>query len=330
MGRPCGIADYTKELSNYISSVDKDILIGNIKTGTPHPCDTTYPDLLWSMIENSNIMHYQLEYGLFSKDDILKAKSFLDGKIIGCTQHAIDEVQFEYNALIGNIFNFIVVHSQEMADVAVDIGYPEEKIKVIPHGCWDYGLKPKQQESRIKKIGSFGFLFPQKGWIETSIAISRLKDYEWNLYSSKVPGHTNSEKYETRFTEFLHRLDSTNIIWHSEFMPELDIINALRDMDLIIIPYTVFNNQHAISGAARRCIATGVPVMCTDVTYFSDLEDEVYKIPNYYPETIMEGIVYLDKNKEKRENMVIKADKFLKDNSWDNIARKHVDLWKGL
>ena len=329
IGKKCGIADYTLDLSS-ATQPQSTIMLANIMSATPDPRDVNVPDLMWEVIDRSNIMHFQFEYGLFSKEDILKANKFLPDKKLIYTHHAIDDFLFEYNLLLKEVFDYVVVHSDEMANVLVNFGFSRNMVKVIKHGCWKYGVKPKTQNTKIKNIVSFGFCFPQKGWIEMAIAISQLKDYTWNLYSAVVPNHENSKKYANRFAKFLERLDCDRIIWHSDYMKELDVVDRLRDADIIVLPYTVFMNQHAISGAARRCLAAVIPTMCTDITYFADLNEEVYKIHNNAPETIIEGILSLDKDKELREHMVNKTYKFINDNSWENVAKEHIDFWEGL
>jgi len=329
LGKKCGIADYTNTLASSIKS-QSDILQANIMSATPHPCDMSVPDIMWEVIDQSNVFHYQFEYGLYSKEDILKAKKFLYDKKIICTQHAIDETVFDYNGLIAGVFDYIVVHSDEMRNVLIDLGYPVNKVVVIHHGCWDYGLKPKRQEERIKNIASFGFCFPQKGWLETAIAMKQMPQYEWHLYSSRVPNHANSELYYGRLRKFMDKLDAPNIHWHDDFKEELEVIDKIRNADLIVMPYTVFSDQHAISGAARRCLAIKIPMICTDITYFSDLDEEAYKIRDNSPDSIIEAITYLDKNKELREHMIDRMDKFVAKNSWENIAKKHIEFWEGL
>jgi glycosyltransferase involved in cell wall biosynthesis len=70
--------------------------------------------------------------------------------------------------------------------------------------------------------------------------------------------------------------------------------------------------------------------MCTDNTYFADLKEEAYKIPMNEPEMIQEGIVLLDKNPELRERLVLAAESFIEQYSWEAIAKQHIDFWRAL
>jgi glycosyltransferase involved in cell wall biosynthesis len=328
LGKTCGIADYTETLSYHMANQDSNIMQAVLKTATPHPIRPDTPKTVWEYIDRCNIIHYQLEYGLFSIEDIYRARNMLKDKLLICTQHAIDEHLVVYNQAIYHSFDYIIFHSEEMRDVAIRLGYPKEKIVVIPMGSWKVESSPKPQKDVIKNIGSFGFCFPQKGWIETALAIKELGKYNWKLYSSKVEGHQNSERYFNRLNKFISKLDVDNIYWDSTFLDEQALSAALFDVDIILLPYSVFLNQYAISAAGRRCLSVGVPVICTDVTYFADLNDEVFKIKTNSPEDIIEGIEYIATNKDKREDMVKKSQAYIEKNSWDNIAETHINLWK--
>jgi glycosyltransferase involved in cell wall biosynthesis len=329
MGKQCGIADYTQTLSYYIVNKDP-ILQSNLRNATPNPLDRDVPDLVWDTINATNIVHYQIEYGLYAPDDFLKANKMLNNRALIATLHSIDEQQLSYNSILWNVFDKLIVHSEEMKQAAINSGCKADKVVVIPHGCWDYGLTPKPQKDAVETVGSFGFMFPQKGWIETAIALDQLPQYKWRLFSSKVEGHDNSEKYHRRFSTFVQTLENLNMEWIEDFVPENEMIANLNEVDVILIPYTIFLNQHAISGAVRRCLASGVPIICTDTPYFSDLNEEVCKMSDNEPETIKSTLLYIDKNKQYREDLIQKADKFIKTNSWENIADKHIQLWKEL
>jgi glycosyltransferase involved in cell wall biosynthesis len=252
----------------------------------------------------------------------------LNYKYLIATMHAIDEQLYAYNKVIFDTFDKIVISSNEMKDIALELGCHKNKLVVIQMGTPDYDLPLQPIKDKIEKIGSFGFMFPQKGWVETALAISRLKDYQWHLFSSVVEGHKHSEQYGIRFRKFVDKLQSPNIEWHKQYMDDIELVNSLRSMDLIVIPYTTFLNQHSISAAAKICLSVGVPILCTDTPYFADLNDEVYKIPNNNSSNIMEGIKYLDSDKYKREDMVKKSIKFVHTNSVDSAADKYIKLWE--
>lgn len=327
MGKSCSIADDTQDLAQVIAN-KTDLFLGILKDAAPSPRDLSIDDITLNVIDITDIFHYQLKYSLYSIEDLLRANKMLDHKTLVGTWHSIDTEMLQYNRILYSMFDKLVVHSKEMFDVAIEIGCPQNKLTIIPLGNNDYDMTPKKPPAKIKTIGSFGFMFPQKGWIEMALAMKELPQYEWKLFSSEVSDNSISKTYFNRFNNFINKIKLNNIVWNDNYLTRKEVIKELSQCDLIVLPYSDYFNKKAISGAGRDCLATGVPVLVTDTTFFSDLNDEVVKIPTNNKDDIIKGILDIDKDVNKRKELAEKGIDFVKRNSWDNIAQQYIKLWE--
>ena len=104
----------------------------------------------------------------------------------------------------------------------------------------------------------------------------------------------------------------------------------LKTNQVAIFPY-VMNGEHTVygaTGAARLAMAAGTPTITSSVPQFDDVEG-VCPRPSTAEELAQE-IESLFGSKGVREKQVEKQNKWLQDNSWDNITKMHLDLFSGL
>src|SRR4051812_39760772 len=90
-------------------------------------------------------------------------------------------------------------------------------------------------------------------------------------------------------------------------------------MDINILPY-INVESNGISSTIKFLLLTGKPINTTDSIHFSDLSNEVYKIPNTNVITITNAIRQVRTNQNLREQLIITANLYVKKYNWKNIS----------
>ena len=78
----------------------------------------------------------------------------------------------------------------------------------------------------------------------------------------------------------------------------------------------------AVSGAVRVGLASGVPVLTTPTTWFSDLGDVTVQTDD-----LAAGIARLLDDQDLRDELTAAARQHCHDNSWARTAERHRDLY---
>ena len=85
----------------------------------------------------------------------------------------------------------------------------------------------------------------------------------------------------------------------------------------------------ATSGAGRLCLNSHRPMMVTDVPFFSDLDDEVTKLPaDVGPQDLASEIEALLDDAARRGMQRREAEALLDKFSWPRIACRHTRLYR--
>ncbi|MDN4523633.1 glycosyltransferase [Fictibacillus fluitans] len=290
----CGIAEYTKKIVEYTRTKSIESLI--IKSVEDFKL----------INKNIDLVHFQYEYSfypfftLYNKMAEIKRMNIP----IATTLHTWSNLpQLKLlNDTISSLSTKIIVHSEEMRNLCIRGGYPEEKMLVMPMPCKVYPIKDRKeiQEERLISgepiIGFFGFPFPHKG-IETLIqSINQLTYIYPNIKGHFLSHYPNYLNETHPYYEFLNRLKvyfegNNHLIWLKDYLTELEIVQYLHCMDIIVLPYKD-HDQKGISAAVKMALAAKRPIVTTDYLYFSDLSaQEVYKLADEESQTLTKAIV---------------------------------------
>lgn len=330
-GKQCGVADYTRQLIDHIASKQTQFQI--------------YADLnadLPSAIKKDSIdlVHFQYEYSIYDFTALYHIMTGLTQLRIPIitTLHSWSGDLISHNLLIAARSSGIIVHSNEVKNLCVQQGYPPEKVVVMPIGCNSFPLQAKEKTRKLFDmkgypcVGFFGFPFPHKGICNLMDALNQIKVYFPEIkgyFFTHYPDYLNEDHpYYSFFRELQSLFDQNDhFIWSKEFLPEPAIVNLLHCMDVNVLPYAD-HSQKGISAAVRLMLAARRPVITTDYLYFSDLKDEVYKIPDAESGTIAGALCRVLLDGALQERLIANGDLFLRASSWDRIGCSYRELYR--
>ncbi|NPV53567.1 MAG: glycosyltransferase [Firmicutes bacterium] len=330
-GAKCGVAEYSKALVEALAFV-----AGRECQVRVSRCDLRPYDLRPD--QGPGGVHIQHEYGLYTTPAlrflIATARSW--GVPVIITMHDFMAQAQERNELIRSCADVIIVHSSQLAGEFVRLGAAAERVRVIPMGCKEYPLGDRDATRRSLGIGNspaigfFGFVLPSKGIFELAAATKLLRrDYPGLVcfIFGSSPFFAESSASEIG-SEMAARGLGEGIILRPDYKPLEEVVSYLHAMDVNVLPY---RNVGFIgtSSAVRVLMGARRPIITTDVPYFADLQGEVYKIPSADPAYIAGAVQEILTSHDRQEELISRMTTYLKANSWEEVARKHVEVYWG-
>jgi glycosyltransferase involved in cell wall biosynthesis len=288
----CGISEYTAHLQEHLSNIRI--------TGSP-------PDPY-----GSELIHIQHEHSLFDDAQLTEQirrfrKLNLDTIV---TEHAVLDRPAEWEKE-SDILVALTPDGTEMLRKR----WPGKRIEHIPHGCPTWF--PPRKKSVGKVIGTFGFLEHYKGFWKLLEVLRELEGSELLMFS-----YAKSAQIEAEWNLASRGLPVQRI---ADFLPAREIARRLASRADILVFWYDDKPLLSVSGAVRVGLATGVPVLVSSSKWFWDVKEATYQ-----PDNLVEGIRRLIEDRDLRNQLSEAARDFCFENSWENIARRHVELWQSL
>lgn len=330
-GKNCGIAEYSKELIESIESSNKTISV--------FPSNDLPKLITHVKNKNYNVVVFQHEYSFF-QDRFMFEKALdelkqMDIKTV-IELHTYSPHK-TYNDMIIDKADEIIVHCEDFKDKLI-MNRPINNVNVVNMGCKEkvaFDLLELKEELGINKkhpiIGSFGFMRDQKGYKEIAGAVLELSkekypDIKFLLVSPKH--EFGSDVYDEQIYQYFEKIGITDkIIIIREYMPENKLAKVLACADLFVLNYKSSRAGGGNSAAIKTIMRTQRPIIATDTLYFKDLTNEVYKISSTDKNSIKEAIIELYDNPKLRKQYVDRSNVFIEQNSWENISKKHLDIY---
>ena len=332
-GQECGIANYTKTLYNTLQETYKNLsqmLIGG-------------SDLVLDKMITTNkltTVHLHLEYQFMNPQRIKHLANMAHARGISfvVTMHTVNREAPQYHAVLSQYADKIIVQSDAMKKEYLLWGgwnRDEKDIMVIPLACDATGLLTSGSAAVNKRfvVGFFGFTYFHKGLDKLLLAISALSDQPDRAYFlrafSKKPKQ-DAVGYAEYCDWLMKKLNlQSRVLWNTDYLEEAKLIQYLSACNIIILPYSDYGGV-GVSAAIRTCMKAGTPIITSDSTFFSDIPNELaLKVSDLseIPNVIVEAAN--GHNAEKVANFVALRDKFVKENSFNVVAAKYMDLYCG-
>lgn len=183
---------------------------------------------------------------------------------------------------------------------------------IIPLGCPQWNYKHKEFNPHQITIGSFGLY----SWYKNFAYIAKL--FKNSNITFKLWSHTN--EFNQKFDNFAD-FEGNNIIRYKNYLKEEELASQMAtECDMLVFWYENISGQ--VSAAARFGLATGIPTIMRDVTMLQFPEDTNLRCMN-----LVDAIIELANNAEKRENISKAALKYCKDNNFQKIAGLYKELY---
>lgn len=217
----------------------------------------------------------------------------------------------------------VIVHTQMNMDTLVRNGMGTNKIAVIPHGAFTFFRRYSttiEAESENDCILFFGYISEYKG-IEYLIEAVPLVSKEIPNIKVVIAGEGDFSIY-SKYTG-----DKSRFEIYNEFIPNEKVANLFQRAKIVVFPY---KSHQGHSGALTVAFSFGKPVIITNVGDLPNLLEngrEGIVVPPRDPQALAEAIIKLLKNDKLRKQMGKNAANKAEELSWDNIAKKHLDLY---
>lgn len=221
----------------------------------------------------------------------------------------------------------VVVHSRHGAEQAERLGAPPQRVRVIPHGAFDYLTRQKGELPLPPELAAvdgpvvlfFGLIRDYKGVDLLLRAFSSIEGAElW------VVGMPRVEMAPLR------ALASERVRFVSRFVGDLELPAYFRRADLVVLPYRRADQ----SGVLYTALAFGKPIIASAVGGFSELAEEhdaVRLVPPGDRETLETAIRELLADDAARVRLGAAAARAAAGPySWDDIGRRTLELYREL
>jgi glycosyltransferase involved in cell wall biosynthesis len=292
LGSRCGVAQYADTL---VAALHR---LGHPVTHAAEPG------------EGARVLHLQHEHSLVAPERVAEvARQAREADVpFVVTEHT---VRGQADAWEGEVAA-LVAHSAEAAALLSE-RWPGRRVELIPHGCPTWF--PPRKRRRV--VATFGFLEPHKGLPALLEAAAAVGDVELLLI-----GSTRAAWADEWLAGLALPLPVRRV---AEFLEEEEIARLLaEEADVLVFPYAQ-PRFAAVSGAVRVGLASGVPVLTTPTTWFSDLREVTLQT-----EDLAAGIVRLLDDTALRDALADGARQHCAEHSWDRTARRHADLYAAL
>jgi glycosyltransferase involved in cell wall biosynthesis len=224
----------------------------------------------------------------------------------------------------------VVVHSTHGAGrLQADFGVPAEKLRVIPHGAFDYltrqedevPLPAELREVTGPVILAFGLVRPYKGTDVLLEAFKRVEGAElWVVGMPRMP--------LDELRESARRAPGT-VRFADRFVTDPEIPAFMRRADLVVLPYRNIEQ----SGVLYTALAFGRPLVLSAVGGFPEVaEQEAARlVPPGDPDALAEALGELLADRSARDALADAATKAAATTySWERIGEATMALYRDL
>ncbi|HHY47930.1 MAG TPA: glycosyltransferase [Firmicutes bacterium] len=328
-GRKCGIAEYSKALVDELTAMGANVSVlpGNIWETSLSPG-----------VARGAVTHFQFEYALYNPwtlSPVVRKLAAVGARFV-FTVHDFHPAPSEHNMLLRGMPCYMIVHSEKTREALLSLGIPLSRISVIPMGARDYDPGDRRAtrvklglQEHDKVVGFFGFALAQKGIVQLAEATKLLQGSYPGLklfLFSTSPFFDEFAGVYLRSALAERRL-LANVVIVDEYLPVDQVVKYLHAMDVIALPYGD-SGFIGTSAAARVAMAARRPIITTDIPYFSDLKDEVFKIASQDPAEIARAVERVMQDSELVQRLIAACERYLRVNSWHAVAVKHMDLYR--
>jgi glycosyltransferase involved in cell wall biosynthesis len=362
--RRCGIATYTKDLTNAINLLNPYALaeimaVNRSEEKIDYPWEVKFKinqDELESYLQaalyinqsGADLISLQHEFGLFGGncgEYIIPLIESIKKPLITTLHTVVDDSNSYYGIILKRLIKkskaVIVMMKQIKEKLIKDYEATSNKIVVIPHGAPDLTHSPTEEYKKKKNLngkivlGNINLLSKDKGIEYALEAVSLIKEkYPNVLYL--VIGQTHpvvlkneGEKYRNFLEKKTKQLGiEKNVRFINKYLSLDELIDWLKTIDIYITPY--LNPQQSASGALAYAIGCGKPCISTPYLYAKEVlsQGRGVLIPFRDAKSIAKSVFFLWENPEKRKEIEKKAYAYGRLMTWPNVALKHLELFR--
>jgi glycosyltransferase involved in cell wall biosynthesis len=224
----------------------------------------------------------------------------------------------------------VVVHSEHGAGrLQADFGVPPERLRVIPHGAFDYLTRQENEvllpaelrEVKGPVIMAFGLVRPYKG---TDVLLEAFRQVEgaelWVVGMPRMPMDDLRE---------LARRAPATVRFVDRFVTDPEIPAFMRRADLVVLPYRNIEQ----SGVLYTALAFGRPLVLSAVGGFPEVAaaGAARLVPPEDPDALAEALRELLADRSARDALADAATREASTTySWERIGEATMALYRDL
>lgn len=342
-GDQCGIATYSEQLIAELKKHVKEVKIfAEVTDGIDDGIDRCWKrgescsNVVRKIIDyNPDVIFIQHEFGIFPKaTHFLKLLEMIDNIPYVITLHSVYE-HLDKTVCTSYIKN-IITHNDNGKRCLENLGH-KNNVYVLKHGCNVYEDTSQlwnifQNEHAIIQ---FGFGFDYKGLDCAIEAVDILKNRSekfkdiFYCYLCSESNHTRSiqNRYYSEIRELVEKRGlGDNIVVLRGYLSDQHIRNFLRTAKLAVFPYKndLNNVVYGSSGAVRKAMSNGIPVIASDCHLFDDLDGIVPRPSN--PQQLADEIEKVFTSQEYKQELLKKSKEFVVKYSWENVGKEYAEI----
>ena len=351
----CGIAAYARALSQAIPAGQMMVLANqtdernsadeeNVARCWLSGGEDTLEDLYQKIRAHGlSVVVVQFNFGFFDLDSlgrlIIRLKQ--DGVGVHIFFHATSESMF-----LGRALNLSRIAAQlALADRLYVHGIDDlnrmkllgliDNVILFPHGVpippGGHLIAAPREAGNARLISSFGYMLPQKGFVQLIGAFDILRrthpDLRLEMLNASYPAAESALEMQRcrNAIDASGHGDAISLI--SDFLPDKEVHARLREADLIVFPYQ--DTGESSSAAVRFGLASGRPVACTPLAIFQDVATVTFQLPGGTPAEMAEGIGALLGDTEKLQKIGQIQSAWLADHDWQVVSTRLWNIIRG-
>lgn len=363
--RQCGIATFTKDLTNAVNELNPECLAEIIAVTDSYHQDYDYPWEVKYRIKqddfstytaaadyinqsSAEVVHIQHEFGLFGGGQgeyIVPFMACLQ-KPIAVTLHTVlgrpSKKNLEVIKKMSELAEVFIVISQTAAGRLEKVYQIKNncKIVVIPHGVFDF---PKVDPNKYKgKLGlkgkkilmTHGLINPDKGIEDAVRALPKIvKKFPEVIYL--IVGKTHpliikhqGERYRLGLIELAKKLKvEEHLLFKNRFMSLERLVDYIQAADIDLTLH--LKKDQISSGTLAKSIGAGKVCISTPYYYAQEVlaDGRGIIVPMNDPDRVAKEVIDLFSHPQRMEEIRGKAYEYGRKMIWSNVALKHLDLF---
>lgn len=187
-----------------------------------------------------------------------------------------------FNLLVYKTADVLFVHSNSnKRTLAQQTKLDEEKIKVVPHGDFDFYIPeqvPTKSEARKfyglsqeqNVILFFGAIKEYKG-LDLLLSSLHLTSEKISNLALVIAGNPDPVELKLEYKNLISKLpEDIKVIYHAEFIPDANVAGYFIASDVVVLPYRRISH----SGIIHLAYSFARPVIATNVGDFEEIIEE--------------------------------------------------------
>ncbi len=362
--RQCGIATYTKDLTNAVNllnsrSLAEIMVMDRPEENLEYPWEAKFKitrDNLASYLaaadyinhSNADLVVLEHEFGLFGGDAgeyIIPFVESLKKPLVTTCHTVVNDRGSHYADVLKRVAkksDALVVMMENVAQKLVTLyGIPRSKIVVIPHGVPDFTFnqvekykKKRNLQDRIV-LGNINLLSDNKGieYALEAVAVIAQK-YPNVLYT--VIGQTHPEVLRKEGEAYRDSLKAKvkelgiqdNVKFVNKYLSLEEVMEWLKSIDIYVTPY--LDPEQITSGALAYAIGAGKACISTPYVYANEVlgDGRGIFVPFRDSNAIAEAVLRLLGDPIHKADIEYKAYTFGRLMTWPKVAQRHLNLFR--